>query len=835
MRRSHLVSVLALSALIQPACTGRPAPGQAAPEGASPDALPTIESEVQGLERLDGFLPLYWDEAEGRLWLEVPETEAEFLYVHSLASGIGSNDIGLDRNQLGRTRVVEFERAGRKLFLVQPNYEYRASSPNQAERRSVEDAFARSILWGFEVVAESDGRLLVDATDFVLRDVHGVAEQLERGGQGRYTLDRSRSAIHGENTKAFPRNTEVEVILTFEGDAEGGWIRSVTPTPEAVTVRQRHSFVASPPPGYEPRRLDPRAGYFGVTWLDYSAPLGEPMAQRFLSRHRLEKRDPSAAMSEPVEPIVYYLDPGVPEPVRSALLEGASWWNQAFEAAGYRNAFRVEMLPGTADPLDVRYNVINWVHRSTRGWSYGSSVTDPRTGEIIKGHVLLGSLRVRQDYLLAEGLTAPYVTGEETPTELGEMALARIRQLSAHEVGHTLGLAHNFVASTADRASVMDYPHPRARLRPDGSVELADAYDTGIGEWDRVAIRYGYADFPAGMQEQAALEEILETARDRGLVFLSDQDARPAGSAHPHAHLWDNGADAAAELERVMRVRRAALDRFGLAVIRSDEPLATLEEALVPLYLHHRYQVEAATKVIGGKYYSYALRGDGQVPLQRVPGAEQRAALEAVLSTLSPSALALPPELVDLIPPRPYAYPSHRELFDRYTGITFDPIAPAAAAAELTLDVLLNAQRAARLVEQAAFDPRLPGLQEVLDRLGEATFASAAEGGYQAEVKRVIEDAVVRELVELAGSAPMPQVRAMAGLWLRDRRDRLAALAPGAPVAERAHALRLVDQIDRFLERPAEPWAPPRPVETPPGSPIGAGAGAASSSNPINR
>ena len=834
MRRSPYSPALALGLILTAACTGGAPPATPAPVGAAGDALPPIRTEVDDLERLDGFLPIYRDAAEGRLWLEVPTTEEEFLYVHSLASGIGSNDIGLDRNQLGRTRVVRFERAGRKLFLVEPNYEYRASSANPAERRSVEDAFARSILWGFDIVAETDGRLLVDATDFVLRDVHGVAEQLQRAGQGRYTLDRSRSAVHTENTKAFPRNTEVEVILTFEGDPEGGWIRSVTPTPEAVTVRQRHSFVASPPPGYEPRRLDPRAGYFGVTWMDYSAPLGEPMAQRFISRHRLEKQNPEAAVSEPVEPIIYYLDPGVPEPVRSALLEGASWWNQAFEAAGYRNAFRVEMLPDTADPLDVRYNVINWVHRSTRGWSYGSSVTDPRTGEIIKGHVLLGSLRVRQDYLLAEGLTAPYETGEEDPPELREMALARIRQLSAHEVGHTLGLAHNFVASSADRASVMDYPHPRVRLRRDGTIDLAGAYDTGIGAWDRVAIRYGYEDFPPGAEEEAALEEILETAREEGLVFLSDQDARPAGSAHPHAHLWDNGADAAAELERVMRVRQAALDRFGEAVLRSEEPLAALEEALVPLYLHHRYQVEAATKVVGGKYYSYALRGDGQVPLQRVPAGQQQAALDAVLNTLSPAALALPRDLVDLIPPRPYGYPSHRELFDRYTGITFDPIAPAAAAAELTLDILLNPQRAARLIEQQAFDPAMPGLWEVLDRLQGATFGAVAEDGYEAEIVRVVEDAVVREVMELARSAPMPQVRSIAELWLRDRRDHLSSGADGAPPAERAHALRLASVIDRFLERPAEPWAPSRPVDTPPGSPIGAGS-AATDAHPINR
>ena len=486
MRRPSRTVVLSIL-LVLAACAP---PAAETPTPRSGD-LPSIAQKTAGFQAIDGFLPLYWDEAEGQLWLEVPETDVELLYVHSLASGVGSNDIGLDRNQLGRTRVVQFERAGRKLFLVEPNHGYRAVSDNPAERRAVEDAFARSILWGFTIAAETDGRLLVDATEFVIRDVHGVADRLRETGQGSYELDESRSAVHMENTRAFPRNSEVEVVLTFTGDPSGGHIRSVTPTAEAVTVRQRHSFVASPPPGYEPRELDPRAGFFGVTWMDYAAPLGEPMARRWIARHRLEKQDPAAAVSDPVEPIVYYLDPGVPEPVRSALLEGARWWNGAFEAAGYRDAFRVEILPDTADPLDVRYNIINWVHRSTRGWSYGSSVTDPRTGEIIKGHVLLGSLRVRQDYLLAEGLLSPYEEGGDVSPAMREMALARIRQLSAHEVGHTIGLAHNYVASTEDRASVMDYPHPLVRLDEDGSIDLSAAYDTGIGEWDEVAVTYG--------------------------------------------------------------------------------------------------------------------------------------------------------------------------------------------------------------------------------------------------------------------------------------------------------------------------------------------------------
>lgn len=822
MRRRSTLSILALTLFFATACAGAPGAGPTGPRpGPGAGALPSIAAKTAGLDAMDGFLPLYWDEAEGKLWMEVPRTGEEFLYVHSLASGVGSNDIGLDRNQLGGTQVVRFERHGRKLFLVEPNYEYRAVSDNPSERRAVEDAFAESVLWGFPIAAETGGRLLVDATDFVIRDVHGVTNTLRRTGQGTYHLDRSRSSVYREHTKAFPRNSEVEVILTFTGDPTGGYIRSVSPSADAVTVRERHSFVASPPPGYKPREADPRAGYFAVSWEDYAAPLGEPMTRRYISRHRLEKKDPTAAISDPVEPIIYYLDPGVPEPVRSALLEGASWWNQAFEAAGYRNAFQVRVLPDTADPLDVRYNVINWVHRSTRGWSYGSSVTDPRTGEIIKGHVLLGSLRVRQDYLLAEGLLSPYQGDGTVPPEMREMALARIRQLAAHEVGHTLGLSHNYIASAEGRTSVMDYPAPLVRLADDGSIDLSDAYDTGIGEWDKVSISYGYAQFREGTDEHAALTRIIDQARDRGLIFLTDQDARPAGSAHPQTHLWDNGENAATELRRMMRVRAAALDRFGEKAIREGMPLATLEEALVPLYFHHRFQIQATAPALGGLYYTYALRGDGQIPLRRVPADEQNAALDALLATLDPAALTLPHSVIQQIPPRPAGYPAHRELFERYTGITFDPIAPASVAARMTVSQILNPERAARLVEQGVLAPQLPDLMEVMDRLETATFGPAPDDPYQAAVKRVVETVVAEQLMDLAGGAPMPQVRAIASDRLHRLHDRLSARR-GNDVA-RAHATYLAAQIQRFLDRPAEAQAPPQPVQAPPGDPIGGG------------
>ncbi|HEU0013075.1 MAG TPA: zinc-dependent metalloprotease [Longimicrobium sp.] len=808
------IRLLALAALAAAAPAG-PLRAQAAP-------LPPIAEKTRGMEKRDGLLPLYWDAAAGRLWLEIPRLNEELIYVVSLPSGLGSNDIGLDRGQIGGERIVRFERVGPRVMMVQPNLDHRASSADANERRAVEQSFATSVLWGFEVKAETDGRVLVDATDFALRDVHGVVPALRRARQGDFRLDATRSALFLENTKAFPRNTEIEVTLTFTGDNPGAWVRSVTPTPEAITVRERHSFVALPPPGYEPRRSDPRAGFFGVRYADYSSPIGEELVQRFIARHRLEKRDPAAAASEAVEPIVYYVDNAAPEPVRTALLEGARWWNQAFEAAGYRNAFQVEVMPEGMDPMDARYNVIQWVHRATRGWSYGNTVTDPRTGEIIKGHVSLGSLRVRQDYLLAEGLLSPYRTGTEVPPDMLRMALARIRQLSAHEVGHTLGIAHNYVASTQGRASVMDYPHPLVALREDGSIDLSQAYAEGIGAWDRLAVTWGYQDFPPGVDERMALDTILSGGRARGLTFLTDQDARPTGSVHPGAHLWDNAADPAAELRRMMRVRRAALERFGEAAIRAGRPLATLEEVLVPLYLHHRYQTEAAVKLIAGQEYTFALRGDRQVPLRPVPAERQRAAMDALLLTLDPAELAMPRRVLQVLPPRPFTYEPHRELFDRYTGLSFDAVSPAVSAADLTVSLLLNPERAARLVEQHALDPSMPGLEWLLERLSGATFGRAQTDPYLAELDRAVERVVVERLMRLAEEAEMPQVRALAMAELvRLRRTSQVDGTPAGPA--QAHRALLAADIARFLERPYNPQQRLEPPTIPPGAPIGSG------------
>jgi hypothetical protein len=790
-----------------------------------PAATATIAEKTTSSQKLPGYFNLYWDAKQGKLWLEIDKWSGEFLYQTSLPAGIGSNDIGLDRGQLGRTRIVRFERSGPKILLVQSNLGYRAVSDDADERRAVHDSFAESALWGFTVAAEENGHVLVDATDFFLRDTHQVPQTLRRTKQGTYHLDASRSAIYLLRTKNFPLNTEVEAMLTFAGDEPGPWVKQVTPEPDSITVREHHSFVQLPPPGYKPRVYDPRSSFFGISYMDYATPISEPIVKRFAARHRLAKKNPAAAVSEPVQPIFYYLDRGAPEPIRSALLEGARWWSQAFEAAGYRDAFRVELMPEGADPMDLRYNVIQWIHRATRGWSYGAGVIDPRTGEIIKGHVSLGSLRVRQDYLIAEGLLAPYENGKPVPAAQDkalQMALARLRQLAAHEVGHTLGLMHNYSASTVNRSSVMDYPPPLAKLGGGGVLDVSDAYARGIGEWDKVSIAWGYSDFAPGTDEHPALNQILDGAFRRGLRYLTDQDARPAGSSSSLAHLWDSGANAVDELDRLMQVRAAALRRFGENNVREGAPLATIEDVLVPIFLLHRYQVEAASKLVGGMDYTFALRGDGEVPTQIVAPAEQRRALAAVLATLKPEALELPESLLKMIPPRPPEYERGREHFKLRTSPAFDALAPAEAAAQHTLQFLFNPERAARLVEFHARNAGNPSLEEVFDAAVAATWKAQHGAGYQGEIANVVDHVVLYDLMALAANEhASDEVRAVATLKLHQLKNWLAAPEAVRQAGSEAHLFFAAKEIEQFEKDPKRLDLTP-PAEPPDGPPIGA-------------
>ncbi len=806
--------ILMAGALVVAACEG-PAAG-----GGSGTALLLAD-----LERQEGFVDLYWDEAKGRLLFGLKHLDEPLLYQSSLARGVGSNDLGFDRGQLGATRVVEFQRFGAKVLMTQQNLRYRAASDDAEEARAVRESFASSVIWGFEVAAERDGALIIDATEFLLRDSHGIAAHLAEAEEGTFAADAARSAIYLPRTKAFPDNAEVEAVVTFGGRATGELLPTVAPDPDSFTVHLHHSFIRLPDDGYEPLSYDPRAGVIGLDYgfdgyWDYASEIGESLVVAYGRRHRLEKEDPAADVSEAVEPIVYYVDRGVPEPVRSALIDGASWWSEAFEAAGYRDAFRVELMPEDADPMDVRYNVIQWVHRSTRGWSYGSSIVDPRTGEILKGHVTLGSLRVRQDYLIAEGLLAPY-SDEEAPDAMLEMSLARIRQLAAHEVGHTLGFEHNFAASTQGRTSVMDYPFPLVRFDDDGAIDLNDAYDVGMGAWDLRAVLYAYQDFPDDVDADAERAKIIAETIASGLRFVSDEDSRSVGTAHPDGNLWDNGADALEELEHLMRVRAYALGRFSERNIRLGRPLATIEEALVPIYLLHRYQLQAVGKLVGGERFRYALRGDGQRATQPVDGARQRAAIDAMLATIDPAALRVPDKLLDMIPPRPPGHSLSRETFPRSTGATFDPLGPARSAVSLTLDVLLDPRRAARMIVAHARRPDLPGFDEAVSALMAATWYATRSNGVDAEIQRATEQQVLTRLMLLANDEGADaQARAIAldavdGLdsWLGAR------AAGGDDPGWRAHYKFARLRIDRMRQDPKS-LEDLEPIAVPPGSPI---------------
>ncbi len=772
-------------------------------------------SGVDSYAEFEGFVDLYWDETSGRLLINVEALDAPFLYQSSLARGVGSNDLGLDRGQLGATRIVRFLRSGPKILLVEDNLDYRAASDDANERRAVAESFARSVIWGFEVESESADGVVVDGTGFFLRDSHGISTRLAAASEGKYAVDASRSAIFLPRTKAFPDNSEVEAVVTFIGEPVGKHLPTVAPDPTSFSVHLHHSFIRLPDDGYEALAYDPRAGVIGLSYgssgfADYATPIGESLHTNYGRRHRLKKVDPSAELSEAVEPIVYYVDPGVPEPVRSALVEGAQWWNQAFEAAGYKDAFQVHLLPAGADPMDVRYNVIQWVHRSTRGWSYGASITDPRTGEIIKGHVSLGSLRVRQDYLIMEGLLAPYAGGEVPETML-EASLARIRQLSAHEVGHTIGFEHNFAASTQDRASVMDYPFPLVRM-VDGEIDLTDAYDDSIGNWDKRTVMYAYQDFPEDVDADAARRQILEETYRLGYKYVTGSDSRSVSTAQPDGNLWDNGSDALAEFENLLEVREHALGRFSANNIRPGQPLAQLEEVLVPTYLLHRFQIRAVGKLIGGYEFGYGLR-DGQndvaVPVSE---ARQREAIAALVAALDPAVLALPDGLAEQILPRPPGNPKSRETFSGRTGIVFDPLAPGASAVALTLDVLLNRERAARMVRSGK-----PGFEAVTDALLDASwFDPGSDGAVQRQTGNIV---LHRLLVLASDGAAAPEVRAVALDAVNRLDDWLASQAPDDR-AQRSHNALAQQKIEWWRHDPAS-LDTETPAEIPPGSPIG--------------
>jgi hypothetical protein len=743
----------------------------AAPTGGP---LPTIEQRASGMKKMDGFFPVYLDTKADHLYLEIAKLDVQFLYVRHIANGAGT--AGLNRGAVSQPLVVHFSRVGPKVMLTAENTEWRTSSDEPAQQAAVKQAFPESVLAAFPIAAEdADDHVLVDATDFFTRDAQDFAGRLGTG----YRQDPARSMVVPENTKNFPLNTEIETLLTYTdegsptaraaGGGGGGFgeqnpLAAVAPDAHNITLRERQSLIQLPDAGYKPRVWDPRAGSIVTTsFNDWSKPLGESRVTRYLTRFRLEKKDPTKAVSDPIKPIVYYVDRGAPEPIRTALLEGVRWWNDAFLAAGFSNAFKAELMPEGADPLDIRYNVILWVEGENRAFSNGLDVIDPRTGEILKGEVTLTSGRERQDFLITDALLSPYKTGDQPDPQQTAMVLQRMRQLSAHESGHTIGLSHNHASSAIGMGeSVEDYPFPKIQITPDGKLDLSHAYEPGLGEWDKVSIDFAYHQFPPGTapaQEKAGLDKIIADAAKRGMYYMIDEG--PA-SVHPHSSQWDNGPNSAAELDRLLKVREIAMKNFSESAIRPGVPVAELEDVLVPVYLLHRYQTEAAAQSIGGLDYRYAVRGDGQMITKTIPGDEQRAALTAVLKTLDPQMLTLPESLLEKFPPRPPNMPRNQESFMGYAGPVFDPMAPVMAAADTTLDALLEPGRATRLMEFHARDASLPSLSEVLDALLKVSWYAPPLQGLASESQMTVNEDVLEHMVTLSNSpAASPLAKAV--------------------------------------------------------------------------
>ena len=779
--------------------------------------MPTIGETVAGNTAIEGYFNLYWDDASGNLYWEIDKLDTEFLYQISMGSGLGSNPIGIDRGQLRGTYVLAAQRVGPRVLLVEPNYRYRATSDNPLEVQAVNDAFAPSVIWGFDIVAAEGDSVLVDATNFFLRDARDVVGQIARSNQGAFSLDTSRSALFLDNTVGYPENVEVEAMLTFTSSNPGNLVNSVAASGNSITLRQHHSIVKLPDDNFEPRLADPRIGTFGPTIQDYGTDIDTDKNVRLVARHRLEKADPTAARSRAVEPIVYYVDSGTPEPIKTALIEGASWWNQAFDAAGFIDAFQVRELPAGADAQDVRYNMIHWTHRRTRGYSYGGSVQDPRTGEIIKGNVNLGSLRLRQDYLMGQALVPAFDYMAEVVADTSasvNMALDRVRQLSAHEVGHTLGFPHNYIASAYGRESVMDYPAPLIEITDDGRIDLSNAYVQRIGEYDKLAVRYAYSQFAPDADAAEELAAIVQESLDTGLIFMDHNNNNFRGAGHQFAGVWDNGDNLVEHLKHEIEVRRIGLENFSQNVIDRGTPISELEWALLPLYMHHRFQLNSAAQSVGGADYRYAVRGDGQLPLTIVEAGEQRDALETVLSTLTPEFLAIDPEILKMLPPSAHRYATG-EAFPGRTQLLFDPLGAAEAAASLTLEILLHPARMARLVAYGSLGD-YPNLEEVVDRLLEVTWGAQTQGSdYLTQVLHVAQRVTINEMMTQATSDENSgEVRAVLTQALARLASSLESIRSPS-----SHQATAVADIRRWQADPTRN-APAEALTMPPGDPI---------------
>ena len=775
----------------------------------------SIGARVAGLEKRDGFIPVYLNERTGAVLLELPRDSARVMFLATLSTGLGSNPIGVDRGSGGVSHVARFERAGPNVLVIFENWSFR-SSGGADHQRTVAESFPSSTVAALPLLAEEGGRLLVDATELLMRDWNDIGIALSRAQQGSYSVARDRSRIYGPYTKAFASNTEIDVALVLTtGGSPGGAVERLAPDARALNFRQHLTFMRLPDDNFRPRAADPRVGFFGVSFKDFAQPIQGALQQTWAARHRLERVNPADPASPIKNPIVYYIDRGIPEPVRTATFQGVSFWTDAFNRAGLTGGFRVEYLPDGADPMDARYNVVQWENRDERGWSVGGALVDPRTGEMLKGMARMDSHRARTDYNIYAALAGADAAAADTA-----FVLARVRQVSAHEVGHTLGLQHNYIASTYERGSVMDYPAPRIRVK-NGTIDMSAAYGTGPGAYDVWAIHWGYGIFPPA-SEQDSLRSIVADGLSKGYLYLSDGDARPESAADPRTNLWDDAGTASEFLRHQVAVRRVALAHFGLRNIREGEPLALLQDRFPLLYFFHRFALNAVTKTLGGLEYANALRGDGQQATRPVSGARQRQALQELLAALAPAELAIPDTVLTLFAPRLDAG-SNVELLSTRTTPVFDELGAARTLSQMVVDGILRRERSARMVQYALRQDGGFSLQEAIRTLVSGTWNAAAPASAKlAAIQRVTQRAVADRLMLLAADRESsPEVRAIADLEIARLRAAAAARALVASTDDaKAHWLAVAADLKRWIDRGELPTPTPS-LRAPPGDPFG--------------
>lgn len=772
-----------------------------------PAPLAAQSAELAGLERTEGFVPFYWDAADNRMLLEVPAFEEDVLYYVSATTNGGSVQVSLDRGVI-YTAVIHFVRSGDRVVVNQINTDFRATMGSEATQQGVRDSFPTSVLAVLPVVSDSGGRVVVDGTPLLMRDAGYVAGRLKRSGQGDFRFDPAKSAYYLPQTKAFPENTEIDTIASFVSAAPGVAVREVMPAPDTYTLRIRHSFLKAPT-GYQPRVADPRIGVGSIQFQDFSKPIDETPFTEWVRRFRLEKKDPAAAMSEPVEPIVFYFDPAIPDPIREAMKAGLLWWNESFEAAGFINAIEARDAPADMDPMDIRYPYVLWIHRDGRGFSSAGTFADPRTGEILgsKTHMDTYRMRTIANYFDAysgglpedgSGLTIadPSLVSTDVYNQMPEgqrdMAFLRQAVLTAHELGHVLGYGHNWNANFNDRSSVMEYPVPRVTVK-DGKLDLSESFMTEIGEYDTFMTRFAYTPFPEG-EEEAGLDRIIAEMRAAGVMFTLGSDPR---------YTWYvDQAGPVEELRNLAEVRRVALANYGPGMLKTGEPYGAMRDLrLWMVYLHEQYAIEFGQKYIGGLLQNIVVKDkeNGLAPTEFIPGEKQREILGLLLDTIQPERLEIPESLLSQLVPDPGV---NRE--DMSDDPVFDQLRAARILAAIVLEPLFDPARSERMVALSARQPDPLTYPQMVDAVLASTWNAPAAGSTQERaLLRVTQNVAMQSMMMLGASDDAsPEARyyvldqlAQLAETLRSRRDNDPLTA--------AFYRESARQIDRYLEDPA--------------------------------